>query len=81
MPLRAWRTNKEASNIVYGSVRDVGISDMGKGWQSNTNTMEIARKLIFYRDKTMGDKMMYILNDDTQNYPFCRLKLVVENTF
>ena len=30
------------------------------------------------RDKTMTDKLMYIPNDDTQNYPFCRLKLVVE---
>ena len=26
----------------------------------------------------MADKLMYIPNDDTQNYPFCRLKLVVE---
>ena len=28
--------------------------------------------------KTMADKFMYIPNDDTQNYPFYRLKLVVE---
>ncbi len=27
---------------------------------------------------TMADKFMYICNDDTQNYPFCRLHLVVE---
>ena len=26
----------------------------------------------------MAYKLMYIPNDDTQNYPFCRLKLVVE---
>ena len=26
----------------------------------------------------MDDKFMYIPNDDTQNYLFCRLKLVVE---
>ncbi len=26
----------------------------------------------------MADKLMYIPNDDTQNYPFSRLKLVVE---
>ena len=26
----------------------------------------------------MVDKMIYISNDDTQNYPFCTLKLVVE---
>ena len=28
--------------------------------------------------KTMTDKLMYILNDDTQNYPFYKLQLVVE---
>ena len=28
------------------------------------------------RDKTTADKLMY--NGDTQNYPFCRLQLVVE---
>ena len=26
----------------------------------------------------MVDKLIYIPNDDTQNYPFCRLKLLVE---
>ena len=26
----------------------------------------------------MADKLMYISNDNTQNYPFCRVKLVVE---
>ena len=26
----------------------------------------------------MGDTLMYNLNDDTQNYSFCRLQLVVE---
>ncbi len=26
----------------------------------------------------MVDKLMYILIDDTQDYPFCRLQLVVE---
>ena len=26
----------------------------------------------------MADELMYIHNDDTQNYPFCRLQLVVE---
>ena len=30
------------------------------------------------RDKTMADKLMYKPNDDTQNYLFCRLQLVVE---
>ena len=31
-----------------------------------------------YRDKIMADKLMYIPKDDTQNYIFCRLQLVVE---
>ena len=26
----------------------------------------------------MADKMIYIPNDDTKSYPFCRLKLEVE---
>ena len=26
----------------------------------------------------MADKLMYIPNDDTQNYPYSRLKLLVE---
>ena len=30
------------------------------------------------KDKKMADKLMYIPNNDTQNYPYCRLKLVVE---
>ena len=29
-------------------------------------------------DKAMADKLLYIPNDDKQNYPFCRLQLVVE---
>ena len=29
-------------------------------------------------DKTIADKLMYITNYDTQNYPISRLKLVVE---
>ena len=30
------------------------------------------------RDMTMADKLMYIPNDDTQNYLFCILQLIVE---
>ena len=29
-------------------------------------------------NKTMADKLMFIFNDDTQNYPFNRLQLVFE---
>ena len=31
-------------------------------------------------DKTMAHKLMYIPNDATQNYLFCRLELVVETS-
>ena len=30
------------------------------------------------RDMTMADDLMHIPNDGTQNYPFCRLQLLVE---
>ena len=30
------------------------------------------------RDKTMAVKLMYIPNDDIQNYRFCRLRIVGE---
>ena len=30
------------------------------------------------RDKTMAQKLMYIPNDDTQNYPFYKLQFVFE---
>ena len=29
-------------------------------------------------DKTMADKLIYIPNDDAQNYPVCRLQSMVE---
>ena len=29
------------------------------------------------RDKRMDDKLIYITNDNKQNDPFCRLKLLV----
>ncbi len=28
--------------------------------------------------KSMADSLMYFFNGETQNYPFCRLKLLVE---
>ena len=30
-----------------------------------------------HRNKTVADKLMFIPNDDIQNYPFYRLQLVV----
>ena len=34
--------------------------------------------IVYQIDKTMADKLMFIPIDDTQNYPFCSVKLVVE---
>ena len=34
--------------------------------------------LIIIRDKTMADNLIYTHNDDTQNYPFCILQLIVD---
>ena len=31
-----------------------------------------------YNDETIANKLMYIPNDETQNYPLCRLQLVVD---
>ena len=30
------------------------------------------------RDKTMANKLMHIPNNDSQNYPFCRLQLAIK---
>ena len=30
-------------------------------------------------DKTINDKSLYLQNDIRQNYPFCRMKLMVKN--
>ena len=32
-------------------------------------------------DKTMADNLIFIFNDNTQIYPFCRLKLAVETLY
>ena len=42
--------------------------------------MKLCRELKpgILRDMTMADKLIYIPNDDTQNYPFYRLQLVFE---
>ena len=38
----------------------------------------LLRSDLMYITNTMADKLMYINNDETQNYPLCRLKLAVE---
>ena len=39
--------------------------------------LRVESKAEVIRDKTMHDKLIYISNDDIQNYPFCR-KLLIE---
>ena len=33
---------------------------------------------VIRKDKTLAEKLMYIPNDDTQNYPFYKLQFVFE---
>ena len=44
---------------------------------SKESNLEFLQNKITFRNKTMADKMMYIPNDDTQNYSFFRLKFMV----
>ena len=34
-----------------------------------------------HMNKTMGNKLMYILNDDTQSYQYCGLQFMVETFY
>ena len=43
-------------------------------WFSYNQSMDAG----ILRNKTMADKLIFIPNDDTQNYPFSRLQIVVE---
>ena len=53
-------------------------------WMHNLNVMKMRKFNVYYyysgisRDKTWADKLMYIPNVDTQDYPFFILQLVVE---
>ena len=49
-----------------------------KLFENLSTLLQLLDQSKIYRDKTVANKLMYISNDDTQNYPFCRLKLVVE---
>ena len=42
-------------------------------WKSSTKCVSYSGIL---RDKTMDDKLIYIPNDDKQEYPICKLKLL-----
>ena len=41
----------------------------------------VSRQYQATRTGILKDKTMYISNDDAQNYPFCRLELLVENIY
>ena len=52
---------------------------LGYSYKITQKHIQIAFKLLDNSlDKTMADKLMFIPNNDTQNYPFCSAKLVVE---
>ena len=48
-----------------------------KPWISKHETLLKLTGIL--KDKTIEDKFSYIPNDDEQNYPFCRLKLLVKS--
>ena len=58
--------------VILEQMQGYGVRTMGLNSLTPGNISRISK------DKTMADKLMYIPNDDTQNYPFCRLKFVVE---
>ena len=49
-----------------------------KLFENLSTLLQLLDQSEIYRVKTMANKFMYISNDDTQNYPFCRFKLVVK---
>ena len=57
----------------------LSLEARGKQWQNYKKNVKSDMDMIscnsrILRDKTMADKLIYIPNDDTQNYPFCRLQ-------
>ena len=45
-------------------------------WNVQKGELTESSKYPISRDKTMADKLMYISNADTQNYPFYKSQLV-----
>ena len=65
---REWNERKKSGGEERGHLKSCYVSKKSKiyvyiGECINTGIL---------RDKTMTDNLMYIPNDDTQNYPFCR---------
>ncbi len=60
-------------NVLCGNYRNL------KGKDNGSDKLNVPYFLcVFCRDKTIADKLIYIPNDYTQNYPFCIFQLVVE---
>ena len=51
---------------------------LARMFKQKTSSLEAISNRDLGRDETMADKFMYIPNDKTPNYLFCRLQLVVE---
>ena len=77
---------KHKDDIINGSIVDNGDNghvtkqvSLPEAGPSRPTTLDLnTRRYLtteIYRDKTIANKLMYIPNDDTQDYPFCRLQL------
>ena len=58
--------------VILEQMQGYGVRTMGLNILTAGNISRISK------NKTMADKLTYIPNDDIQNYPLCRLQLVVE---
>ena len=81
-PVDPWYLGVELSlittkhTIPHGTKHRLKNKEFSLKMHQNFDNIEYFSWII--RDKTMADKLMYIPMDDTQNYPFFKLILVVE---
>ena len=73
-------TNDQLScpNTEAATPRMLFIKIGGPSLPTNEFNFQIFKYTGISKDKTMNEKLMYIPNDYTQNYPLWRLKLVVK---
>ena len=58
-------------NLEYKETnRDLLVANYNNYWARITTKNQIVGSSGIQGDKTMADELMYISNDDTQNYPF-----------
>ena len=84
MPQQLQQQHQQQSDM-YGmrQIVDTGggglqISSAPTHGQTTSKSMFILDQGEMPQKKTITNELIYILNDYTQNYPFCRIKLVVE---